>query len=184
MKGSTSFLTRVRFILEIFIYALKLPIKIAYQLASLILHRNLIKFHFKYTREAWPINSSFRKTPFRGTLFAEVDVDIKKILITNLWAKPNRGGFFYTWPNFVNFFESLNLEEARNPSNHPDKKIFHDKLAELTKIQRHRVHVLQRLNGEIMVFDGTHRLIACYLRDGDLRNLTFYISFQIPNYGT
>lgn len=182
MRDSSSN-AKTRFILEIFIYSIKLPIKIIHQLGSLILHRNLVKFHLKYTHEAWPKDSLFRNTAFRGTLFCEVSVDIKKILITNIWAKPNRGGLFYTWPNFVNFFDSLSLLEARNPSNDPDKKMFHAKLSELAKIKKHRVHVLQRLNGEIMVIDGTNRLISVYLRDGNLKNLDFFITFQIPNYG-
>lgn len=44
------------------------------------------------------------------------------------------------------------------------------------KIRESIVCVIQRLDGRVVVVDGTNRLLAIYFRDGDLRNLTFLIT--------
>ena len=165
------------------IYALKLPIKIAHQSASLIVNRNLKNFEFKGFTESWPRGSKFIGPTMKGAIFCKLAVvDTEKIFVTNIWAEENKGGIFYIRPNFVNFSESKHLAEALSPTQDPSKQIFHQKLKDLSKTQRHQVHVLQRLNGEILVIDGTHRLIACFVRDGHLKNLDFLISFLSPTF--
>ena len=168
-------------VLALATYAIKLPVKILHQTLALMIHRNLVRFEFKSFNESWPLGSQFNEPPFRGLLFCKLEVSLEQLMITNIWARENEGSFFYFKPNFVHFLRSKHLEEAQKPSGDPSKIIFHQKLVELARIHKHRVHVLQKLNGEILVIDGTHRLLACFLRDNHLENVDFFVSLHSPS---
>lgn len=53
---------------------------------------------------------------------------------------------------------------------------FEKTMYELSQLEKASICVIQKLDGKVLVVDGQHRLIALYLRDGNLRNLKFLIT--------
>lgn len=167
--------------------------KLTHQLLSLAMNRNLKKVKIMKIISEWPRDSRFRRKPYRGLAIAEVEVDASDIYIgydhppptaphrpphTNAPERPLR---------LTKLSESRKLKLlASNERTHGSQSFARERqswaeavlerLHECIKIEESIVCVIQRLDGRIIVVDGTHRLLAIYYRDGDLRNLTFLIT--------
>lgn len=167
--------------------ALKLFPKLLHQMLALVLHRNFKALEVGIIRSNWPVGSALRRRKdFVGLTVASIDVSPHKVMVTNdighLESEKTRKNCNYVQlisslrlQNFLgrlNSGESLEVETELS-TKHAESLV---RMESCIKLERARVSVLQGLNGQVRVVDGTHRLIALYARDGNLRNIDFLIT--------
>lgn len=170
----------------------------AHQIFSLALNRNLIGIKILGVTNEWPKGSKMaRIKPYRGLQFAEIHVDINSLFIPEIpktdWLDDDRlhstkkkiatnrhlyVHFSKSWRLAV--LEELGIHGLKEVGNSKKQDTVHaqlmERILECSKLPMASISVVQKINGDILVVDGFHRLTALYLRDGNLQNLRFFIT--------
>ena len=161
--------------------------KSAHQILALAIYRPVRRFGLKMDFSNWPEGSPFRNsTDYRGLRIAEINVSLEKIRVVN--DHVDQAGNLIRAQRFIPLESSRRLElwqhhlnaahrdedywEALTPFDRREMK----SLESLATLKSSTVAVILNLNGDITVLDGFHRLIALSVRDGNIKNLKFFVT--------
>lgn len=179
-------LANVQFFLTV-IVGVKIIPKLLHQIITLVLNRNFLNLRLGVIRSNWPDGSMLRREKdFIGLSLARVEVPLDKVMVTNdlgdAKGRENRKAHKYiplTSSLRLQFFlDYLDTGDSPADENLPNTKMSEAivRMENCLKLERAEISVLQRLNGEVLVVDGTHRLVALYSRDRSLTNIDFLVT--------
>ena len=169
------------------VFFLKLAPKFVHQLLAVAVNRNFLGLDIRFLRVNWPANSTLRRDEeYFGLRLFEIRVDPLRLEITNDVDFGKESKTQSPKPAYIELALSKRLafwtKTSKRISDHPpallgrDQIQFVERLEALSKVERHQVSVVQNLRGQVKVVDGAHRVIATYVRDGDFRNLDFFVT--------
>jgi hypothetical protein len=178
--------------LNYLIWLVKLPLKLSHQMAAIVLNWRLVRaFELSFVTESWTLGNMLREIPatrFFGLRIAELRVPLERIFVTNDHPRhiPGNLGVSYIPIQLSQRFRrvqelrSISSNQESNPTSlvdvqqltPTDKKILY-----LSKVsESFSCFVMIRLNGDVVMVDGTHRLFATILRDESVDNISFWLT--------
>lgn len=128
---------------------------------------------------------------YRGLRIAKISVPASKVFVTDdlprkVAQSSSRkwwciGGFIPLQSSrrlsYFRSFQSGNLDvDSIDDSDGLNLRMRLDKMSQLAKLERVQVPVLVLHNGDVLVVNGNHRVIALFARDGSLDNVQFFVT--------
>ena len=128
---------------------------------------------------------------YRGLRMAKVSPHLSRLYVTNDWPLSDWVSHKEKWwkiQGFIPLLHSRRLSyldlynrgslssESLHDKNSDNLEMRLKKMTELMNLQRVEVPVLLRQNGDFVVVNGNHRVIAIFCRDRSLENIDFYIT--------
>jgi len=168
------------------VWAVKIPIKLPHQILALMMNNHAHVFGLSFVFSNWPDGSPFRNSTFyRGMRIAELKPYLERIMVVNDFVDANYN--LSTIPRFIplrdsrrlglyEIAKSEGLVDVRDVELQSPDELEMTMLKQLEALPEVDVSVIQRLNGDVIVMDGVHRLMAAFARDKSLGNVQFFIT--------
>ncbi len=161
-------------------------------MAAIVLNWRLVRaFELSFVTESWTPGNMLGEIPgnrFFALRIAELRVPLERIFVTNDHPSQiprNLGGGYIPIKLSQRF---MRVRELRSMLSNQDPK--HTSLVEVQQLTpgeekilylskvpgNFSCYVMIRLNGDLLVVDGTHRLFARILRDESVDNISFWLA--------